>query len=219
MEEDIRQVPEFGRIVLRDWGKLVLRRSDLPSLIVEADEEFLGEVSTVVENGTLTLRIGRKWLDIVKNTFQRGVERQKVTYYVNVPALEVLEVTGAARVEADGLAGEAFELLFSGAGNIDMRNVEFGGIDVEMPGAGKLSISGTARDQRAVLSGAGSYQAGALECESAKVELKGVGKATVNVRDRLQAVVRGVGTVEYLGDPEVEKRVSGLGQVVRASSK
>jgi hypothetical protein len=217
MAEDIRQVADFNRIVLRDWGKLVIMRAENTSLIVEADEEFLDNITSDVANGTLTLRIGRKWLDVVKNTFQTGMDRQKVTYYLNLPVLDSLEVLGAAKVEADGLSGDEFSLVFGGAGDVEMLNCEFDDIDIEMPGAGKLKVTGKVGKQHVVLSGAGSYQARELESENAVVELRGVGKATVFANVRLKAIVRGVGSVEYFGNPEVEKVISGLGQVTRGS--
>ena len=215
MAEDIRQVAEFRHIVLRDWGKLVLKQGELPSLIVEAEEEYLQAVSTTVERDTLVLRIGRKWLDVLKNTLESNLQRQKVTYYLTVQSLEGLDVSGAARVSAERLSGDAFSLRFGGAGEIAISGFRYASLDVEMPGAGKLSISGSVDRQQAMLSGAGSYLAGELDCAEAAVELRGIGKARVHVRERLSAVVRGVGTIEYSGEPEIDKTVTGLGQVRR----
>lgn len=215
MAEDIRQLSDFNRIVLRDWGKLVLTRGEARSVIVEADDEFLSEVSTVVEDRTLVLRVGRKWLDVIKNTLNTSLQRQKVSYYVTVPSLDGLEVTGAARVKAEGLSGEEFVLRFGGAGEITCSDLSFSLLDVEMPGAGKLEVSGTVDEQHVMLSGAGSYDASALACQRATVELRGVGKARVHVDERLKAMIRGLGSIEYSGEAEVEKIVNGLGQVTR----
>jgi hypothetical protein len=201
--------------VLKDWGKLVLSQGERQSLIVEADEEFLDKVETVVSDGTITLRVGRSWLDMMSSAVKTNLAHQKVIYHITVESIESIEVTGAARVESETLRGETLHLRFGGAGDIRLAGLSFDLVDVEMPGAGRLELSGTAREQRVLLSGAGSYSAAGLECARAVVELRGVGKARVDVRDRLEAIVRGLGAIEYSGDPEVEKTITGLGQVTK----
>ena len=72
MAEEIRQISDFKRVVLRGWGKLILRKGDAEALVVEADEEFLSKVSSVVENETLELQVGRKFLDALHSKLDSG---------------------------------------------------------------------------------------------------------------------------------------------------
>jgi hypothetical protein len=59
----------------------------------------------------------------------------------------------------------------------------------------------------------GTYHAEDLESREVKIHVAGVGSAIVNVREKLEAEINGVGSVEYIGDPTVEQDVNGAGQV------
>ena len=218
MAEEIRQLSEFTDIVLHDWGKLVLKQGDTRSLIIEADEEFLEHITSTIENGVLELRVHRKWFDMLKDTFQTSLQRQKVTYRLTAPDLRVLSVAGAAIVVVERFECSDLDIQFSGAGEITFEDLLADSLDVVMPGAGRLKLSGRVGRQNVHLSGAGSYSAAGLESESAKVVLQGVGAAHVHVTGSLDAVLNGVGSIEYFGDPEITKSVKGLGTVRRAET-
>jgi Putative auto-transporter adhesin, head GIN domain len=51
----------------------------------------------------------------------------------------------------------------------------------------------------------------------ADVSVSGVGHAEVNVTHELEAVVTGLGDIDYHGDPTVRRDVTGLGDVNRAT--
>ncbi len=66
--------------------------------------------------------------------------------------------------------------------------------------------------------GAGSFVARSdraedLKGKRAEIDVEGAGSAIVNVSDALDARVGGVGSVGYVGNPMVEKDVSGAGRV------
>jgi hypothetical protein len=50
------------------------------------------------------------------------------------------------------------------------------------------------------------------------VELKGSGQATVWATENLDVTVRGLGSVEYYGTPQVRKHASPMANVFRAIS-
>jgi hypothetical protein len=94
-----------------------------------------------------------------------------------------------------------------------MTDIEANNLDIEMPGAGLISLSGNAINQKVWLKGAGSYDCPRLKTENAEVKLHGVGKARVWAVKSLDANVDGIGQIEYFGEPDVRKSVSGLGKV------
>jgi hypothetical protein len=47
------------------------------------------------------------------------------------------------------------------------------------------------------------------------VEHTGIGKAVVNVHRDLDATIKGIGSVEFVGSPRFRQSVLGLGQVAR----
>jgi hypothetical protein len=79
--------------------------------------------------------------------------------------------------------------------------------------AGSITISGTAEEQKIVLSGVGSYDASNLQSLQASVTLSGAGSAELWVTDSLDATVSGVGSVSYYGSPSVSQNISGVGSI------
>ena len=84
---------------------------------------------------------------------------------------------------------------------------------VSLSGMGNITVSGTVRNQDVSVSGMGSYRAGDLSSRTAVVSVIGAGSAVVRVSERLTANVNGPGTIEYIGNPEVDASVSGTGSV------
>jgi len=75
------------------------------------------------------------------------------------------------------------------------------------------TASGRVGALTATLGGVGKLQLVELTAKQAKVRISGIGNATVNVTEDLDAVVTGVGDIEYQGDPIVRSDVHGLGDV------
>jgi hypothetical protein len=63
------------------------------------------------------------------------------------------------------------------------------------------------------LSGVGSFNGEDLKVKQAKVRNKGVGSAVVNVSEQLDASILGLGSIEYIGSPQVTESVKGLGEI------
>jgi hypothetical protein len=59
----------------------------------------------------------------------------------------------------------------------------------------------------------GTYNAAELSSQRAQVTNNGTGAVVVRVSDKLDAIINGVGSIEYIGDPQVTKKVSGIGTV------
>jgi hypothetical protein len=71
----------------------------------------------------------------------------------------------------------------------------------------------SSRYVRLTLSGAGNLDGAQLKARQATVDSSGVGAAVVNASDRLDVTLSGVGNVEYIGSPQVQQNVSGIGKV------
>jgi hypothetical protein len=57
MATETREVNNFHRVHMQDFGMLEIAQGAQESLTVEADEETLKRIFTEVEDGTLTLRV------------------------------------------------------------------------------------------------------------------------------------------------------------------
>jgi hypothetical protein len=210
---ETRNIAGVNRVVLREYGQLIISQGDTESLSLEGQDDVLSMVTTEVRNGELLLDIQGGWWDRTWRAITSTVEGNPLKYFLTLKKLDGLFVTGAARVKVKGFKFSDFQLILKGAGEVVMSDIEANNLDIELPGAGLISLSGKSINQKVWLKGAGSYDAPRLETENAIVKLHGVGKARVWASSSLDADVDGIGHIEYRGQPSVRKSVSGLGKI------
>ena len=101
----------------------------------------------------------------------------------------------------------------TGAGRIEARDIQGKHLTIGLTGAGDMSIEGSADSLDLNLKGVGSYDGKGFRTKQATVNSEGVGSAVLNVSDRLDISVSGIGAIEYIGSPKVRKSGEGLGQI------
>lgn len=179
-----RDVNGFDEVELRGVGNLSVRQAGSESLTVEAEEDVLPKIRTEVENNRLII-------SPEPNTDIQTTE--PINYKLTVKDLRGMEVSGSGDIDAEGISTD--------------------GLGMNISGSGAIKASGSANDQKIGISGSGIYRAEGLESKKAEVDVEGAGSAIVNASEVLKAKVSGAGFVEYIGDPTVEKDVSGAGRV------
>lgn len=92
------------------------------------------------------------------------------------------------------------------------------GTDTEQrPVAGNVHVGGgRVRQQTLSLKGSGDYASGALDSRTANVSIEGSGNATVRAVDQLVVRIGGTGDLRFYGNPRVDAIVRGAGSVSRA---
>ena len=208
-----REVSNFDRVVLRDYGELIITQGDEESLTIETDRDTLSQIKTEVREGKLIIKIGGTWLDKLGHALSTSLTRHWIKYRLAVKKLTGLEITGAVSAKASEITTDRLALELSGAGQVNIEALSAEILEVDLPGACTINISGKVGEQRIVMSGAGSYKAPKLESARARVDLRGAGQATVWAVEELDVTISGLGSVEYYGAPALKKRVSDLGTV------
>jgi hypothetical protein len=204
-----REIGELTEVELQSFGSVHIKQGERESLRIEAEDNLLRYIETEVRGGKLVIRHRRG---------TRLVNTMPIDYYVTVRALNAISVSGAGNVDAPELKTERFAVRLSGAGNVQIEGLEAEQLKATISGAGGLAIEGgDIQEQEVIISGAGDYRARDLKSREATVRLSGMGSATVHARDRLDVTISGAGSVQYVGDPEVEQQVTGLGRVRRIS--
>ncbi|MDZ4719200.1 MAG: head GIN domain-containing protein [Roseiflexaceae bacterium] len=179
-----REVGAFTAVDVSGVGEIVITQGQTESLTVETDDNFQDVVLSEVRGDTLHL--GMK-----PNASMSNITKMILT----VTARDLKRIT------------------FSGAGMINVRELNGDQLTVDQSGAGKITIAGTVQEQHVTLSGAGSYDGAALVSNRATITLSGLGNAIVQAREQLDATISGAGSIEYIGNPQVNKQISGLGSV------
>jgi hypothetical protein len=214
-----REVSNFDRVFLRDYGELVITQGEEESLTIEAHPDILHEIQTEVRDSQLVIKIGRTWLDKLGHALSTSLTRHTIKYNLTVKRLTGLEIAGAARVSASDVQTDQLVLRLGGAGQVNIKALSAEVLEVALPGAGAIHISGKVAEQRIAITGAGSYKAPKLKSRRASVDLRGAGQATVWAVEDLDVAIRGLGSVEYYGSPTLKKSVSGIGSITSLGNR
>lgn len=104
----------------------------------------------------------------------------------------------------------------TGGGEIQATNLNTNKLSATID-TGKMSLSGKATDLVATINGAGTINAKELKTQTATMTINGAGTSTVDVTNTLNAIINGAGSISYLGNPQVNKQINGVGTVSQSS--
>lgn len=172
-------------ILIESAGSVTVTRGPDQSIRVEADDNIISDVITESVNGILKVRMKQKSYSDIK-----------VNVYVTLPEIRILEITGAGNIRSsNAFSSDSLFLTINGAGNIE--------------------INGSGDFLSCLINGAGNINAGEYITKQCVALTRGAGNCTINVTEKLNAKVEGVGSIYYYGNPEiVEAVITGIGNIV-----
>lgn len=103
-------------------------------------------------------------------------------------------------------------LGIEGAGDVEIYDIDSDTFNLDIDGAGDVTLQGKCGDADFEINGAGDLDASKLQCKNVTVEINGAGDADVYASESVVAELNGVGDIEVCGDPKsVRPRIFGLG--------
>jgi hypothetical protein len=204
-----REVGHFTALSVGVSGDVEIRQGSTEGVTVETDDNVQALIETVVENGTLRIRLA-------KNNLRLETRNMKII--VQARTLERLSIGGSGNVTADKLHGENLTVDVGGSGSINIGQVESESIAIALGGSGNLKAAGTTERLQVSIGGSGRVQVGQLQARDAIVSIGGSGQATVWAKKSLNLSVAGSGDINYYGDPQISKSIMGSGTIKRLSS-
>jgi Putative auto-transporter adhesin, head GIN domain len=183
---ETRTVAPLDRIEVNGRTDLTVRAGAPMTLSLRGGERVLENLETTVRDRTLIFDPQDEGLN----------DDHDVDVMITVPQLRAIEANGAGSIHLANLASEALEL----------RNT----------GASDFTASGRVGRLSAIVEGAGELDLGDLEARDATVRIEGVGDAEVTVWGELDAIITGVGDIEYRGNPTLRSDDQGIGEIRRA---
>jgi hypothetical protein len=179
-----RTVAECEGITLKSIGNVYLEQSDTQSIRIEADDNIISKITTEKQNGVLVIELPGG-----------GYSNATVRVYAAMKDIKSLKIEGAGNIEC-------------------VHPIAAPSLDCRVSGAGSITLQGTCDDLSCSMSGVGSVSGKKFISKSCTANVSGVGSCTVNVTDRLDARVSGVGSISYYGNPaSVHRHVSGVGSI------
>ena len=179
-----RDVGTFTGVRVTGIGKVIITQDAQQSVRIEADDNVIGRIETSVHGGVLDVGL-------------TGGSYSNVTINISI------SMSTIDRLESVGTADFTTP-----------EPISAGTITCNITGAGKIRLKGTATKEIIVLAGAGDVQNFDLVAAQGVVTISGTGNVEVNASDQLDAVVSGVGTITYAGNPPiVHSTISGVGAI------
>ena len=181
---ETRNVSGFDGLIIVGVGKINIDRTGTESLSITTDDNLLQYIHTEVRGGKLVIEFGPKiTLDRVSD----------LSFNLTAKDLNSLQVTGAASIDATNLQSDL--------------------MTVNLEGVGAAHLAGKVDQLTVSLKGATEFNSENMQAQRATVSNDGISAAVVRVSDSLEATLSGIGTIEYIGNPQVTKRISGPGAV------
>jgi Putative auto-transporter adhesin, head GIN domain len=185
-----RPVNGFRSIAVSGAVRAVVTVGGTESLQITAEDNIAPVVEVVVAGGRLTIGI-RPGTPGISSSL--GVECR-----IGARTIRDIEMSGASRIEVDGI--DAPEL------------------SIRLSGASSFTGSGSVDRLRMELSGASRFTAPSLRALATDSTLPGASVALVRVADALTVHASGASVFEYLGDPALQTDASGASVVRRVGS-
>jgi hypothetical protein len=182
---------EFSEVEIGSAFKVDITRAESSFVSVTADDNLIGMVE-VYRQGE-TLRVGLK-----SGSYRDATYRAKI----GMPDVRRLRLSGASTGTLSGLKPESLELGLSGASHLTGR-LEGGRLAVVVGEASSATLGGSADDLTLNVSGASQANLGDLYLRLARVNLAGASNATLNIKEKLDAEVRGASSLYYVGNPSL----------------
>jgi len=200
-----RPLSNFHIINLNCDANLKLTIGSKHTAKIQADDNVLPQIETVVKRGELTISI--KGI-VTESTIQIDLIMENVSK-INVNS------AGSLLVASD-LNQDNLELKIIGAGNIQV-NADSKFIFSKIIGSGRIDIKGNADMHEIELSGSGTLDAFNLNTDKSKIKIVGEGIANVNVIDNLEITVTGPfgnGNIQFKGSPKIKADINGLANIL-----
>lgn len=209
MDDETRSVNDFKGIQVNGSFHVFVQIGNSESLRLEGNTETLKNVETLVENGTLKIRMK-------KNANWFNINTERVSVYINAKTVEELSQNGSGRIEVANLINSSvLETNVSGSGSITCQ-VKTNDFSASISGSGKINISGEANNNNIRISGSGKLDGAKLVTNNTQIKVSGSGGAYLTVNESLDANISGSGSVHYDGKAtNVNARTSGSGKVKR----
>ena len=198
-----RDLAGFSGISLAIQADLYFSQGSPAKVVIEADEDELARIETIVSNGLLKIRCDR-----YRTRFRN------VRIWVTLPDVESLSLSGSGTMTAETpVNSEVLGMAVSGSGKIKIQEFNGEKLEAAISGSGDIYLGGKAGAMEVAISGSGGMNASDFQVNECEVAISGSGSCRVDATDAIEAAISGSGRVIYFSNPVIDAKVSGSGKV------
>lgn len=205
------EISAADAVEIDGFGVVHFIQGDEPSLMITAEEGYLENLEVRVNSNRLTIRPENSW-------FSGYVPSETPHYYLTLPNVEELTLSGAVRFEATELKANDIVILCNGGNDLSIETLEADSLVLKAAGAANWSLDEVyVKDVDIVISGMTNATLGWVEGDSFDLEINGAASATVAGKVETQSVdISGTGSYQAgdLESSDVSVKVSGASSIV-----
>lgn len=205
---EARAVADFQAIAAKGSIDIVVRQGSPTQVQVEADDNLLELLQTVVESGRHGDTLQVRW-----KSGSSVNTRSRVRVLVTTPTLKALAGSGSGDFSVGPLNTPALRLSLSGSGDARFEGLKTGDFDISLAGSSDVRGNGQAERLSISIAGSGDVDLFDLRSEEVSISIAGSGDAKLHATRQLKVSIAGSGDVTYVGDASVSSRVAGSGSI------
>ena len=206
IKAETRSVSGFTGVALSLDASVQIQQGGAESVTVEADDNLLPLIETVVEGGVLKIRPAAR---------NSSFSSRHLKIIVRAKTIDRLSIAGGGDIFAETLKAATLNASIAGAGDLRIKSLEADALGVKIAGSGDFEAAGRTASLHASIAGSGDVKAARLEARDVEVSIAGSGDAAVWARDSLKVKVAGSGDVTYYGDAALTNSIAGSGSIKR----
>lgn len=204
IEKQERKTGEFSKVDVGGSIEVIIRRGDRNKVTVEADDNILEDIETIVSGGELNIG----FRDRV------SVNNAHVKVYVETPGLTAVNASASSSVNIEDILSSDKTIHFEASSSASVQaEIDAPAAELEASSSGKIVLKGRTKDLRAEASSAGSIEAAELLSENARAEASSGASIQIHASLKLNAEANSGGSVSYRGEPALTKEENSGGSV------
>jgi hypothetical protein len=187
------------------------RQGESESVFVEGDEAAQKAVTVEVRGGQLFIRPAGSW---------KFWNSRRINVNVIARDLKRVSISGAADLLAmlPVTLGQ-LQISISGAGLARFDHLKAEQLSFHVSGSGDGQMAGQVDQLDVRVSGRSDFRGADLMAQRARVRVSGLADVKVWAVQELAVTVSGVGTVDYFGNPAVQRNTSGIARINARGAK
>ena len=200
-----RIIENFNKINIHGRAQVeyIATRENEHKLEIDAPRNLLRYVKSEIDLDQLNIKIDHS-----------GITKVQVLIRIFAPEIDAISLNGEIdfRTNDSRLRGEVLDIESLGTVNIT-ADLDVHDLQARLKGFGKINLSGRANVQTISAQGNLNIQADKLSGEVGELELLGDGNCSLNLSESLDIIIKGAGSVTYIGSPSVENQIIGAGAI------
>lgn len=200
-------VVDFTSLNLQLIGDVVYEQSDSSYLNASGSSALIDALNVSNSGGKLSIELKDK------NKFSGS--KKKMVIKVGSPNIESINLESIGNLHLkNSVKGDKLEVTNKGIGQIKIDDCHVNSFDLTSKSVGLIEVKGSTNDLTINSEGVGQIDCSDFKANKVKVVSKGTGNLSVFAQQSIDITLKGVGNVDYYGNPaEVKTDISGLGKV------